>query len=452
MTYVETIKFLYNLERFGIKLGLENISIILNLFDNPHKKFKSIHIAGTNGKGSTAAMTASILQYAGYKTGLYTSPHLQDFRERIMVNGAMIPEEDVVELTEIIRCKMKGSPTLPLFKVAINGGLTFFEFTTVMAFLYFSREMVDFAVVEVGLGGRLDATNVLNPVLSIITEIDIEHTDYLGEDIKSIAREKGGIIKDNGAVILSSTKTEVIETIESICKGKNAKLYRIEKDFNGEAEYSNIHYQHFDFIDKHFESQIPKSRFLSLEIPLLGKYQIMNASTSVKAALVLNEAGFKIGEKAIHEGLKNVRWNGRLEIVSENPLFILDGAHNPAAAKALSEELEGMSNSKFGIQIHKIILIIGILKDKDFKGIISLLAQIADYIIIVKPKTLRSRNPDDLKDEFFKYTEGVEIIEDIPDAISKAKNIATVNDLICITGSFFTVGEAIKFIKFGVES
>ncbi|MEK6589858.1 MAG: Mur ligase family protein, partial [Nitrospinota bacterium] len=267
MTYVETIKFLYNLERFGIKLGLENISIILNLFDNPHKKFKSIHIAGTNGKGSTAAMTASILQYAGYKTGLYTSPHIQDFRERIMVNGAMIPEEDVVELTEIIRCKMQDPPISPLVKGGIKGGLTFFEFTTAMAFLHFSREMVDFAVVEVGLGGRLDATNVLNPVLSIITEIDIEHTDYLGEDIKSIAREKGGIIKDSGTVILSSNKTDVVEVIESICKDKKARLYRIGKDFIGERENTDIHSQHFNFIEMSLRGKAEAISH-SFEIPL----------------------------------------------------------------------------------------------------------------------------------------------------------------------------------------
>jgi dihydrofolate synthase/folylpolyglutamate synthase len=201
----------------------------------------------------------------------------------------------------------------------------------------------------------------------------------------------------------------------------------------------------------------------SFEIPLLGTHQIINASTAIKAALILpslipplqrggSRGGVKIDESAISEGLKNVQWSGRLEIFSENPLIILDGAHNPAAAKALSEELKRMRNSEFGIQIHNIILVIGILKDKDFKGIISLLAPIADYIIIVKPKTLRSRKPDDLKDEFLKHTEGVEIIEDIPAAISKAKNLASMNDLICITGSFFTVGEAIKFIKFGVRS
>jgi dihydrofolate synthase/folylpolyglutamate synthase len=453
MTYVETIKFLYNLERFGIKLGLENISIILNLFDNPHKKFKSIHIAGTNGKGSTAAMTASILQYAGYKTGLYTSPHLQDFRERIMVNGAMIPEEDVVELAEMMRNKTQEAGDLQL---------TFFEFTTAMAFLHFSREMVDFAVVEVGLGGRLDATNVLNPVLSIITEIDIEHTDYLGEDIKSIAREKGGIIKDSGTVILSSNKTDVVEVIESICKDKKARLYRISKDFIGERENTDIHSQHFNFIEMSLRGKAEAISH-SFEIPLLGRHQIINASTAIKAALILpslipplqrggSRGGVKIDESAISEGLKNVQWSGRLEIFSENPLIILDGAHNLAAAKALSEELKRMRNSEFGIQIHNIILVIGILKDKDFKGIISFLAPIADYIIIVKPKTLRSRKPDDLKDEFLKHTEGVEIIEDIPAAISKAKNLASMNDLICITGSFFTVGEAIKFIKFGVRS
>ncbi|MBI3583773.1 MAG: bifunctional folylpolyglutamate synthase/dihydrofolate synthase [Nitrospinae bacterium] len=450
MTYDETLRFLYSLEKFGIRFGLENISLTLNLLQNPHQKFKSILIAGTNGKGSTAAMIASILQCAGYKTALYTSPHLQDFRERIRINGVMIPEEDVIELTELIRNRIYNHSEL---------SLTFFEFTTAMAFLYFAREKVDFAVVEVGMGGRLDATNVLNPVLSIITEIDIEHTEHLGEDIKSITREKGGIIKENGITILSSNKTDVVEVIESICKEKNAKLYRIERDFGSRII-------EFGMRGSRFEFHNPQSSIRNFEIPLLGRYQIINASTAIKAALILPSlrGGVKIGDSAIYEGLKNVKWQGRLEIVSENPIIILDGAHNPAAAKVLSEELKKFWNSEFGIRINKLILIIGILKDKDYKGIISFLAPIADYIIAVKPKTLRVREPEDLKIESLKYPpppasphkwgrnkvgglmERVEIIEDISEAVLRAKGLASVDDLICITGSFFTVGEARKWV------
>jgi dihydrofolate synthase/folylpolyglutamate synthase len=428
MTYDETIKYLYSLEKFGIRLGLENISALLIILDNPHNKFKSIHIAGTNGKGSTAAMTASILQSAGYKTGLYTSPHLEDFRERIMINGVMIPEGDVIELTEEIRSKMKGLQ------------LTFFEFTTAMAFLYFEREKVDFAVLEVGMGGRLDATNVLNPALSIITEIDIEHTEHLGEDIKSITKEKGGIIKDNGTVILSSSKPDVIETIESICEEKKAKLYRFDKDFIGERENTDIHSQQFKFREMLSLRGKAEAISHSFEISLLGKYQITNASTAVKAALLLKGMGFDIGVESIRRGIKNVQWSGRLEIVSDNPIIILDGAHNPAAAKVLSEELKGM-------RINKLILIIGILKDKDYKGIISFLAPIADYVIVTKPKTNRVRESEDLKNESLRYTDRVEVIEDIPDAVKKAKNLASADDLICITGSFFTVGEARKMFN-----
>jgi dihydrofolate synthase/folylpolyglutamate synthase len=448
MTYDETVKFLYSLERLGIKLGLENISLILNSLNNPHRKFKAVHIAGTNGKGSTAAMTASILQHAGYKTGLYTSPHLQDFRERIMINGVMIPKEDVVELTERIIKSTHNSQLTTHNYVA----LTFFEFTTAMAFLYFAEEMVDFAVVEVGMGGRLDATNVLNPVLSVITEIDIEHTEHLGEDIRTITIEKGGIIKEKGTVILSSCKAEAIEAIEAICKEKHAKLYRIEKEFG-------VRSSEFGVRSSKFEFRNPNSEIRNLEIPLLGKYQIINASTAVMAACVLADTGFATGETAIRDGLRNVRWNGRLEIVSEKPLIILDGAHNPAAAKMLAEELKKLKSresrvesqeSRFRIDLDcrlpttdsRLILIIGILKDKDFKGITDFLAPIIDYVIIVKPKSQRSRDPDDLKDEFLKYIKGVEVIEDIPDAVSKAKGIAGRDDIICITGSFFTIGEA----------
>ncbi len=477
MTYDETLRFLYSLEKFGIRLGLKNISLVLNFLKNPHQKFKSILIAGTNGKGSTAAMTASILQHAGYKTGLYTSPHLQDFRERIRINGFMIPEEDVIELTERINDELRTQNSIQL---------TFFEFTTAMAFLYFAREKVDFEVVEVGMGGRLDATNVLNPVLSIITEIDIEHTEHLGEDIKSITGEKGGIIKEKGTVILSSCKPDVIETIESICKNKNAKLYRSGKDFVGEKEFGNIHYQQFRFIDSHLEIFNLKSSILNLKIPLLGKYQIINASTAVKAALILpslipplqrggSRGGVKIDESAIREGLKDVKWHGRLEIVSENPIIILDGAHNPAAAKVLSEELKKLKYRSQKPEVrsqNKLILVIGILKDKDYKGIISFLAPISDYIIIAKPKTPRARESEDLKIESLKYPtppaggwgrgpqtphkgrnkvgglmERVVIIEDISEAVLRAKNLASTDDLICITGSFFTVGEARKIFN-----
>ncbi|MBI3600188.1 MAG: bifunctional folylpolyglutamate synthase/dihydrofolate synthase [Nitrospinae bacterium] len=452
MTYAKAIDYLYSLERFGIKLGLENISHILNSLNNPHRKFKAIHIAGTNGKGSTAAMTASILQHAGYKTGLYTSPHLQDFRERIMINGAMIPEEEVMELTERIRCKMqdarcKKQEDQYLQPATCNLQLTFFEFTTAMAFLYFAEEMVDFAVVEVGMGGRLDATNVLNPVLSVITEIDIEHTEHLGGDIRTIAIEKGGIIKEKGTVILSSCKTEAIEAIEAICKEKHAKMYRIGSDFTAEMEHRNSIGQWFKFLNL----QPSAFSLQPLCIPLLGKYQIANASTAVMAAYILTEKGFITGETAIRNGLKNVRWNGRLEIVSEKPLIILDGAHNPAAAKALAEELERIKNQesrcKGQDKNSKLILIIGILKDKDFRGIIDFLSPTANYVIIVRPKSDRSSEPEDLKNEFLKYIKDVEVIEDIPDAVSKAKGIAGRDDIICITGSFFTIGEARGYIK-----
>ena len=434
MTYDDTIRFLYSIEKFGIRLGLENISLILNLLQNPHNQFKSIHIAGTNGKGSTAAMTASILQSAGYKTGLYTSPHLQDFRERIRINGFMIAEEDVIDLTERINYELGTQNSMQL---------TFFEFTTAMAFMYFAREKVDFAVVEVGMGGRLDATNVLNPVVSIITEIDIEHTEHLGEDIKSIAKEKGGIIKEKGTVILSSRKPDVIEIIESICKDKNAKLYRIGRDFGMRNEECGIRSSKFEFHN-------PKSAIHNFEIPLLGKYQIINASIAIKASLIIKESGFKIDESNIRDGLKKVQWNGRLEIVSKNPVIILDGAHNPAAAKALSEELKELKYRSQKPEVrsqNKLILVIGILKDKDYKGIISFLAPIADYIIITKPKTDRGRIAEDLKTESLKYKKDVEIIEDISEAISKAKSYTKSDDIICITGSFFTIGEAIKWVS-----
>ena len=427
MSYQDTINYLYNLQKYGVKLGLENTYKLMALMDNPHLKFNSIHIAGTNGKGSVSAMLASALQEAGYKVGLYTSPHLINLTERIRINEKEISEDKVIELTDEIRSRLfaveaadcKADRFLP----------TFFEFTTTMAFAYFAEENVDIAVIETGMGGRFDSTNVIKPLVSVITPIDYDHKEFLGDDISAIANEKAGIIKQDGIVVSSPQNDEVLKIIREVSQNRNTRAFVVEKDASAAEVDCDIDGCRFDY--KGIENE-----FKNLLIPLAGRHQIQNAAT---ALLALETLGLKINESAIREGLGKTKWPGRLEIVSREPLIILDGAHNPAAARKLKEFLLEFANEK------KIILVLGILVDKDISGIISELLPIAENIILTKPDYYRASDPERIKGLIKDHS--AVIINNIPDAIMHAKEIAMPDDIICITGSLFTVGEAKAFFS-----
>lgn len=415
--YQQSLNYLYGLERFGMIFGLTQVSKILDSIGNPHKEIQAIHIGGTNGKGSTAAMIASILQKEGYRVGLYTSPHLIRFTERIKVNGKEIEKEEVATLTEWMRKKIEEAGITPPF--------TFFDFTTAMAFYYFKEKMVDLSVVEVGLGGRLDSTNVLDPLLSIITNISKDHEEQLGRSILSIAREKAGIIKNGRPLITAATQPHVLRLFSRICKEKRSPFFRVGKDF----QYERCE-------DGSFTYEGIQRKLWGLHLNLKGPHQIVNATTALGALEVLEDLGYSISIEAMVEGLKGVEWPGRLEVVCQSPRVILDGAHNPGGASELKKAL------KEEFQYQHLILLIGMMKDKDMESVLHQLAPLADHLILSRPHTERAASPHLLKQVLGRNGNKAEVVEDLPKAIERGLSLTGGEDLFCITGSLYTVGEA----------
>jgi len=415
--YKQSLDYLYGLEKFGMIFGLTKVEGILEALGNPHKEVQAIHVGGTNGKGSTAAMMASILQKEGYRVGLYTSPHLIRFTERIKTNGEDIEKEDVVELTRYMKGKIEASGVTPPF--------TFFDFTTAMALLYFRQKMVDLAILEVGLGGRLDSTNVVDPLLSIVTNIAKDHEEQLGRSILKIAGEKAGIIKKGRPFITAATQPHVLRLFSRVCREKGAPYFRVGKEFryvqNGERNfnYEGLH-----------------RKLWNIYLNLWGAHQMINATTALGAMEVLEDLGYPVSNDAIVEGLKEVKWPGRLEMVCSSPRVLLDGAHNPAGAIALKESLE----KEF--QYRNLVVLIGIMKDKDIDSILHSLAPLADRIILTKPSIDRAASPTFLKKALGRNGKKAEIIEDLKEAIDRGLSLTTEGDLLCITGSLYTVGEA----------
>ncbi len=426
--YTECIDYLYSLQRFGIKFGLNNISILLNALDSPHNKFRSIHIAGTNGKGSVATILGSILKSYGHKVGIYTSPHLVDYCERITVNGITISHEKIIELTNEIVNIIQNTPD---FK---NAHPTYFEVTTAQAFKYFAEEKVDFAIIEVGMGGRLDATNVITPLLSIITSIGLEHTDILGDTIPKIAREKAGIIKQNIPVITGAS-SEALETINQIAQEKQAPLYVSGKNFHSEIKSIDIKGNCFNYYGIN-------NTWKDLFVSLAGEHQINNACLSLAGIEILNQLKIiSIEKENIYNGLKSAYWPGRMEVISSDPIILLDGAHNPDGARTLRYSLEKFFPNK------RIYLIIGILKDKDREKILELLCPIAYEVILTTIAYERASDPGELYKIAIKYNKNIKIILNINESINHAKTLASRNDLICIAGSLYVIGEAISILR-----
>ncbi|GAG74234.1 unnamed protein product [marine sediment metagenome] len=430
-TYAEALDYIYDLTKYGIKLGLKNINYLLYLLGEPHKKLKIIHVSGTNGKGSTCSLISSILQSDGYKVGLYTSPHLVDFTERIEINRTPIERKKVSELLERIKPSIKKVANTPSY-----GHPTFFEVITSMAFLYFFEEQVDFLVLEVGLGGRLDATNVCEPLISVITHIDYDHMDKLGNSLEEIAREKGGIIKPEGIIISSKQYDKAYKEIKKIVDEKNSLIYSTGSEISYEIVKSDINGVIFDLKGIY-------RNYKNLYTPLLGRHQAENAATAISAIEALKIRGVKISEKAIRAGLEKVKWTGRLEIIQNNPTLILDGAHNPSGVKIVRQALEEI------FSYHRLILVLAIFADKDYKKMIQILAPNADLIITTKAKNPRATPPQIIAKEAAQYIEKNKIIvtEDIPQAINSALSNSKEDDLICITGSLYTIGEAKRYFK-----
>lgn len=423
LSFEESVQYLYGLQKHGAKLGLSNTLALMELLDDPHTRFKSVHIAGTNGKGSTAAMLASILEKAGYRVGLYTSPHLVSFTERIRVNGEAMPEEKVVELTKNLRARIE---TLPEPFIP-----TFFEFTTALAFAYFVESGVEVAVVETGMGGRLDSTNVITPLASVITTVDIDHQEFLGEGIEDIAAEKAGIIKTGVPVVTGRQDSKALRVIKASGYANQAPLYSVGRDASifsmdtwvGGSVFS---YHGFDGVRR------------PMRISLIGRHQVENAALALLTVDVLRRRGLVISVEAAQDGLSSARWPGRLEKVAENPLILLDGAHNPGSAARLAETIKGI----FAGHYERLILLLGILADKDMAGIIGCLAPLADMVIVTRPNYYRAGSTARIRKVVKAYTANVQEAQSVPDAIDMARAAASEKDMICITGSLFTVGEA----------
>jgi dihydrofolate synthase/folylpolyglutamate synthase len=415
--YQKSLDYLYRLEKFGMIFGLTQVERILNAIGNPHKEIQVIHIGGTNGKGSTAAMMSSILQKEGYQVGLYTSPHLIRFTERIKVNGKEIEEEEVATLAGWMRKEIEAAD--------IPSPFTFFDFTTAMALHYFKQKLVDLAILEVGLGGRLDSTNVVDPLISIITNIAKDHEKYLGKSILKIAREKAGIIKKGKPLITAATQPQVLRLFSKVCQGKGSPYFRVGKEF-----------RYVRAEDGDFDYEGLNRKLWSIHLNLKGFHQVINATTALGAMEVLEDLGYRVSTDAMIDGLREVDWSGRLEMVSSSPRVILDGAHNPAGALVLKESLE----KEFEYQ--HLILLIGIMKDKDIQSMLHLLAPLADHIILTQPHTDRATPPSLLKKALGQNGEKAEIAEDLKEAIERGLSLTQEEDLLCITGSLYTVGEA----------
>lgn len=428
--YDNTIAFLYALQKHGIKLGLENTTRLLSLLGNPQEKFRSVHIAGTNGKGSTSAMIASMLRAARFNVGLFTSPHLVSFTERIRVNGIEIRESDVVAYTDNIRGVVSDH---------FSHSPTFFEYVTAMAFLYFEREGVEWAVVETGMGGRLDATNVITPSLSVITRIGYDHQEFLGHALREIAMEKAGIIKETIPVVSSAQEMEAMEVIEERSSEMHSRLYVYGKEFSASPVRSDVHGTTFDYKGK---GTLPR-----LFVPLCGMHQIENASLAVKAFELL--MGEDTSQEVITKGLFSTEWPGRLELrqISPGCDLLIDGAHNPPASIALSEALEVYYKPFY----RRTILILGIMADKDITGIMKPLLPLATEVILTAPDYQRAAAPETLlKCASSLGFRNARTAERVAGALELAKDLCSGSpagnppqkSLIVVTGSFYTIGEA----------
>ncbi|MFC1862290.1 bifunctional folylpolyglutamate synthase/dihydrofolate synthase [Chloroflexota bacterium] len=411
--------------RDAVHYDLRRMDELLARLGNPHLAAGTIHIAGSKGKGSVAVMMASVLTVSGYATGLYTSPHLHAFNERIRVDNKLIPDEEVVALVDKLHPEVEA-----VNEKATYGLLTTFELITALGFAYFKQEGVDFQVVEVGLGGRLDATNVVQPEVCVITSISFDHTEVLGNTLAEIAVEKAGIIKPDSVVVTSPQADEVSRIIEDTCLNCQAKLIRVGSD---------VTWQSLGF-DPEQQSLRVKGRLGSYElsIPLLGQHQLENAATAVAALEVLSEKGFHISGDSITKGLAQVSWPGRIQVLSRRPLLVVDGAHSPDSARKLRQSIE----QYFGFD--RAILIIGTSFDKDIAGIVSELVPLFNKVIVTRSTHPRAIPPASIVAEFSRHGVEAQAVDDISVALPMALALAGERDIICVTGSLFVVAGAIE--------
>ena len=415
---------MYGFRRFGIKMGLSTIRNILISLDNPQDTYACIHVAGTNGKGSVASSLASILHRSGYKTGLYTSPHLVRFNERIQVNNRPITNERVVATYGAVKDAHFG-----------KRDPTFFEFTTAMALLEFAAQKVDWAIIETGMGGRLDATNIIKPELAIITNISLEHREYLGNTLSQIASEKAGIIKNHTPLVTGIRQKKAFAEITRIASENKAPVFRLGTDFKVRRNQGQI-----------FSYYGIENVWHNLQTALPGSFQVDNAALVLAACELIGKEKAAITLNNIQDGLSKNHWPGRLEIVSNNPYIILDGAHNLAAARNLAKFLSSHLADRV------ITLVIGILDDKPYKAMLKNLLTPVDRVILTRAKIDRALAPQKLYEAAKFAKPDATIIPAVDTAIKHAIETTPRNGAICIAGSLYVVGEAKEAIEKGLIS
>jgi len=413
MDYQQALAYLNNVEFFGSKPGLGRVGELLEKLGNPHRGLRFIHIAGTNGKGSCAAMTASILKAAGYKTGLFTSPYLYRFNERMQINGKQIDDEVLAELVTRVK---------PIAE-AMDDHPTVFELMTATALLWYKEEQCDAVVLEVGLGGRFDATNIIDaPEAAVIMNIGLDHTEILGDTVEQIAFEKAGILKPGTEAVLFQQGEGVTNVVRSRCAELGVPLHI--SDFSQiKSEFDSIYGQSFTYKGERYA------------LPLLGPHQLKNAATVLEVVEVLRGRGWRLEQGDVEHGLYAVHWPGRFELLSEEPLFVVDGGHNPQCALTVAENLERYFPDK------RRILLLGVLRDKDYAGLTEILDRAADEYVCITPESPRALPAEELAAYLSRYNKPVSVCESIRDGVSRALDRSDEGSVVCAVGSLYSVGE-----------
>ena len=409
--------------------NLERISHLLTQLGNPHRQLKVVHVAGSKGKGSTAALIASILTHAGYRTGLFTQPHLISPRERCRINSRLISEEEFARSVDRLKPSIEAMGELKSV-----GRVSFFEIYTALAFSYFADNAVDFAVIEVGLGGRLDATNVVDPLVSVITPISLEHTAILGDTHEAIAKEKAEIIKPNRPVVLAPQIPEAQGVFEDVAADRDALIDAVGRDIHLKRKDWNISGQTFDLTTQ-------SAFYPDLFLPLLGEHQAFNAATAVASIERIRKEGYTVPRTSIYDGLREVRWPGRMQVVGRSPVILLDGAHSPTSAEALCKAIREI------FRYRRLILVVGLMRDKDLQAIGQVLCPFAAEIITTQafdnPRVIPA---EEIAQAWLETGANFHVCPSVREAIPLAQSIATPSDLICIAGSIYIVGEAMKVL------
>ncbi len=414
----QAIAWVFDLQKFGIKFGLSSTLDLLARLDLPFQEGRYLHIAGTNGKGSVAAMLSAVLSQAGYPVGLYTSPHLVSMRERFRLRDREISDDGLLHLINRVRAAVDEAE-LP----------TFFEFVTAMAFLYFLEEKADPIILETGMGGRLDATNIVTPQVAVITNISRDHQDHLGQGLLAIAGEKAGVIKEGTPLVTWARQTTVLDLLRRRCRELGAPLYQGGVDFKTQGR-GGVRFNYYGL----------EKDLAGLTLSLTGRHQYRNAAVALAVLELLEQRGFTIGEAAIREGLQHTSWPGRLERVAQDPRILLDGAHNPAAALTLAQALKRAHNGR-------LLLVMGIMADKEVDTILARLLPLAQTVIFTQPQYFRSATTADLARRAAPYNLEIIQVPRVREAIRRAQTLAGPDDRIVITGSLFTVGEAKEYFQ-----